>query len=172
MPQLDITTFPSQIFWLIVCFSVLCFAMASFLVPRIGSSLANRQKVLTDLRDSADQLVRDADQLEEENKKNMKDVRSDVNQRIHQAITDMNHLKNQRLSEFEEAMQVKLKALQTTLTDQKCDLLKNTDQLVTYLSSEAYTRLSGRKIEERVIAQSVSSVEKYKLQNTIKGPKG
>jgi len=172
MPQLDITTFPSQIFWLIVCFSILCFAMASFLAPRIGSSLSHRQKVLADLQDSADQLVRDADQLEEQNQKNLKTALFDVNQRIHQALTDMNHLKNQRLSEFEQAMQLKLKALQTALTDQKYDLLKNTDQLVTYLSSEAYTRLSGRKIDEGVIAQSVSFVGKYNLKDTIKGPRG
>lgn len=172
MPQLDITTFPSQIFWLILCFSVLCFAMASFLVPRIGSSLAHRQKVLTDLRDSANQLVREADQLEEQNQKNLKTAIFDIHQQIHQALTDMNQQKNQHLAEFEQAMQLKLKDLQMTLTEQKYDLLKNTDQLVTYLSSEAYARLSGRKIEEGVIAQSISFLEKDNLQDTIKGARG
>ncbi len=37
MPQLDVNTFPSQIFWLVLCFSILYIAISFWFVPKIES---------------------------------------------------------------------------------------------------------------------------------------
>ena len=44
MPQLEISTFPSQIFWLVVSFLILYIIMAKVIVPRISSVIKNREK--------------------------------------------------------------------------------------------------------------------------------
>lgn len=55
MPQFDITTFPSQIFWLVVSFAVLYAIMATLVLPRIGSTVeARERKIQADL-DAAQQ---------------------------------------------------------------------------------------------------------------------
>ena len=43
MPQLEISTFPSQIFWLVVSFLILYIIMAKVIVPRISSVIKNRE---------------------------------------------------------------------------------------------------------------------------------
>lgn len=36
MPQLDFSTYPSQIFWLVVCFAALYFVLAVIVIPRLA----------------------------------------------------------------------------------------------------------------------------------------
>ncbi len=43
MPQLDFSTFPNQIFWLLVTLVVIYFVLSRIALPRIGSVLAERQ---------------------------------------------------------------------------------------------------------------------------------
>jgi F-type H+-transporting ATPase subunit b len=46
MPQLDFSTFPNQIFWLVV-FCVILFAIVKlFIIPRMEDIFANRRKII------------------------------------------------------------------------------------------------------------------------------
>lgn len=47
MPQLDFSTFPNQIFWLVVALVVLYFILSRVAMPRIGSVLAERTGTIT-----------------------------------------------------------------------------------------------------------------------------
>ena len=46
LPQLDISTWPSQLFWLVVLFTAGYILMAKFVTPRIGSVLEDRRAKL------------------------------------------------------------------------------------------------------------------------------
>ena len=46
LPQLDISTWPSQLFWLVVLFTAGYILMAKFVTPRIGSVLEKRRAKL------------------------------------------------------------------------------------------------------------------------------
>ena len=48
MPQLDISTFTSQLFWLCVSFFSMLFIMSKFIIPKIGDILAQRQRKIDD----------------------------------------------------------------------------------------------------------------------------
>jgi F-type H+-transporting ATPase subunit b len=61
MPQLDVSTFSSQIFWLIICFSVLYYLLSRRALPRISETLEARQdRIAADL-DQAQRLRREAE---------------------------------------------------------------------------------------------------------------
>ena len=47
MPQLDISTFPNQIFWLVVTLVAIYLILSRVALPRIGAILAERQGVIT-----------------------------------------------------------------------------------------------------------------------------
>ena len=46
LPQLDISTWPSQLFWLVVLFTAGYIIMAKFVTPRIGAVLEERRAKL------------------------------------------------------------------------------------------------------------------------------
>ena len=53
MPQFDLTRFPTQIFWLVVCFAVLYALMANLVLPRIGKTIESRERKIQGDLDAA-----------------------------------------------------------------------------------------------------------------------
>ena len=64
LPQLDVTTYPSQIFWLVVGLVVLYQLMAKVALPRIASVLEERADAIADELDRAEEFRRKAAEAE------------------------------------------------------------------------------------------------------------
>lgn len=60
MPQLDFSTFPNQIFWLVVTLLVIYLVLSRIALPRIGGVLAERKGVITNDLTAADELKHQA----------------------------------------------------------------------------------------------------------------
>jgi F-type H+-transporting ATPase subunit b len=56
MPQLDFSTFPNQIFWLVVTLFVIFFVLKLIALPRIGATLATRKGTITNDLAAAEEL--------------------------------------------------------------------------------------------------------------------
>lgn len=56
MPQLDFSTFPNQIFWLIVALVAIYYIVNTIALPRIGSVLAERNGTITNDIAAAEEL--------------------------------------------------------------------------------------------------------------------
>jgi F-type H+-transporting ATPase subunit b len=61
MPQLDIATFASQLFWLYVSFGLLIVLLSIFALPKIGGVLEERQKRIDGNLDKATQWKAEAE---------------------------------------------------------------------------------------------------------------
>jgi F-type H+-transporting ATPase subunit b len=64
MPQLDFSTFPNQIFWLLVALAVIFFVLRSVALPRIGGTLAMRKGTITSDLAAAEELKQKAKDVE------------------------------------------------------------------------------------------------------------
>ena len=64
MPQLDFTTFPSQIFWLIIALTVLYYVMTRMALPKIAGAIEERHDAIEDDLDRAAEFKRRAHQAE------------------------------------------------------------------------------------------------------------
>ena len=159
MPQLDVSTFPSQIFWLVVCFGVLCFAMATFLVPRIAKTLAARQEELVNLKIKADKIFEEANRLQHDNQKNFDGARQDASIKMHKMTLELNRLHDQHLASLEQKTQGILSKIQQSLNEQKLSITSEMNRLLTHLSSDVFQRITRRKIDENKLEQCVQLVQ-------------
>ena len=66
MPQLDIATYPSQLFWLVVCFGLLYLLLSRLALPRIATALEERRDRIADELDQAAQMKRQSEQAQAE----------------------------------------------------------------------------------------------------------
>jgi F-type H+-transporting ATPase subunit b len=64
MPQLDFSTFPNQIFWLLVTLVIIYLVLSRVALPRIGSVLAERKGTITNDLTAAEELKAKAVQAE------------------------------------------------------------------------------------------------------------
>lgn len=78
MPQLDFSTFPNQIFWLVVTIVVIYLILSRVALPRIGAVLAERQGTITNDIAAAEDLKRQAAEAEKAYQKALADARAEA----------------------------------------------------------------------------------------------
>ena len=76
LPQLDFTTFPSQIFWLIVALGFLYWLMTNIALPRIAGVLEERADAIADDLDKADEFKQKAEEAEKAYEQALADARA------------------------------------------------------------------------------------------------
>jgi len=64
LPQMDFSTYPSQIFWLLITFGGLYFLMSSVILPRLGGTIEERRDRVADDLDHAAEFRRQAEEAE------------------------------------------------------------------------------------------------------------
>jgi len=89
MPQLDFSTFPNQIFWLIVALLAIYFILSRIALPRIGAVLAERQGTITNDIAAAEELKLKALEAEKAYDKALADARAEANKIVAAARADI-----------------------------------------------------------------------------------
>ena len=89
MPQLEISTFPNQIFWLVVTLVVIYFVLTRVALPRIAGVLAERQGTITNDLAAAEELKLKAREAEDAYNKALADARSEAQQIIAEAKAEI-----------------------------------------------------------------------------------
>ncbi|WP_341790099.1 ATP F0F1 synthase subunit B' [Rickettsia endosymbiont of Polydrusus tereticollis] len=107
MPQFDLTNYYSQIFWLIVTFSLLYIVVYKFIVPVAEQILNNRQVNIQDNVEQADKLTLEAEEL---------------TKYYHEELTkisdDIAHLKKEAINSLEATFLVKKTNMEKELKQQ------------------------------------------------------
>jgi len=89
MPQLDFSTFPNQIFWLVVTLIVIYLILSRVALPRIGAVLAERQGTITNDIAAAEELKVKAQEAEAAYDKALADARAEANAIVTEAKADI-----------------------------------------------------------------------------------
>lgn len=61
MPQLDLSTYASQAFWMVLCFSLLWLLLSIFITPKIADVLEQRKRKIDDYIRKAEKLNQQAE---------------------------------------------------------------------------------------------------------------
>ncbi|PHQ83632.1 MAG: ATP F0F1 synthase subunit B' [Thalassobium sp.] len=89
MPQLDFSTFPNQIFWLLVTLVVIYFVLSRIALPRIGSVLAERQGTITNDIAAAEELKQKAIEAEEAYNQALAEARAEASRIVGEAKAEI-----------------------------------------------------------------------------------
>ncbi|MDM7255066.1 MAG: F0F1 ATP synthase subunit B' [Paracoccus sp. (in: a-proteobacteria)] len=79
MPQLDFSTFPNQIFWLLVTLALIYWVLSRIALPRIGGVIADRQGAITGDLMAAEEFKQKAKEAEAGYEKALADARGEAN---------------------------------------------------------------------------------------------
>ncbi len=89
MPQLDFSTFPNQIFWLVVAIVVLYYILSRIALPRIASVMAERAGTITNDLAAAEQLKEQAKQAEAAYNRALEEARAQAQKIIAQTQAEI-----------------------------------------------------------------------------------
>lgn len=108
MPQLDISSFPSQLFWLAIIFVAMYAAMAKFAIPAIAEVVQRRRQTVQDDLEVADTMKDKARSLEEEYENAVKKTRADSQAIQQQALEQMKAMAAKRHAELDAELAKKM----------------------------------------------------------------
>ena len=89
MPQLDFSTFPNQIFWLVVTLVVIYLVLTKVALPRIASVLAERQGTIANDIAAAEELKLKAVEAEEAYNKALADAKAEAGRIVAEARAEI-----------------------------------------------------------------------------------
>lgn len=158
MPQFEVTTYPSQIFWLVICVIFLCTVMKRYLVPRLTTTLEAREQRLQQDRDQAKLLTSKAEALEQENLARLADARGKAHSHIHHALTEAHHNKSRRMAMMDEELIVKTKKVREGLETQTQKILKNIEPLVSQVIMATAQRVLGQSVIRSQVKEVVQDI--------------
>jgi len=119
LPQMDVSTFPSQLFWLFVTFAVLFWRMSSDILPRLGGIIEERKDRIADDLDQAADFKQQAEEAQTSYEKALSDAKAkargiaaDTRDAIDREIAEMQ-------ADMETELAAKLDAAESRIADMK-----------------------------------------------------
>ena len=160
MPQLDPTYWASQVFWLIVVFTILYISVAKFYLPKIKSNLDNRENKIKEDLESANKFKELSELKLKEYEKILEDSKKDV-ARIHiesknKLDKDIQLKKNVMDKEIENEI---IKA-QKEIAELKKNSISDIQSISKGIASNIIENISGDKLNESSVTAAVEDVSK------------
>ena len=96
MPQFDYTTYASQIFWFIICFSILYLTIYFVIIPRLSKIINTRINIISSNTSIAEELQQKITEVSQKSQQLRTQAQTSYHTQINQAIKEIN--KNREIS--------------------------------------------------------------------------
>lgn len=160
MPQLDFSTFPSQIFWLAVSFAVLYALMATLIVPRIERIVTARQARVDGDLERAGRLQAEAEAIMQAYEKALGEARMQAQATMKATLDRLNQVASERQSQASAQIARRLEEAERRIAAEKTRALASLPQVAAEVAQSAIARLAGKEIAGGTVAAAVDSVIK------------
>jgi F-type H+-transporting ATPase subunit b len=121
LPQLDVSLFPSQIFWLAIFFTLLYLLLDRALLPKLSGVIETREKRIKDDIDAAAKANADAQAALSAYDNAIASARADSRQRLDEARAEAADVRGKQTAEAEATLTARLNAAEAKLAQQRAD---------------------------------------------------
>ena len=160
MPQLDVTTFLPQIFWLVVTFTALFLIMWKIAVPGIADVLEARQKRIQDNLDKATQAKIEAEETLAAYESAMAEARGEAHALHGQAAKQLADEAEAREAEVGDELSRQIAESEAQIQGAVDGAMDNVREIAIEVAGDALQRLTGNKADEQTLTGAVERVLK------------
>lgn len=155
MPQLDFSTFPNQIFWLVVTLVVIYFILSRVALPRIGSILAERTGTITNDLAAAEDLKAKAAEAEEAYNKALAEARAEAQRIAAETRAEIQGDLDDAIAKADAEIAAKTAESEKAIAEIRAGALESVKAVATDTANEIVTAL-GFKPDEAGITGAVA----------------
>jgi len=160
VPQLEQTEFfISQLFWLILTFTFLFIFLWKIALPRISSVLEKRESKIDDDIASAKQLQAEAEEIQKQIDKQLRNARSETSELIKTATSDFQNRATKELHELDNNLSNTIEESATTIEKNINASLKQIHDQTYLIAKLTLSKISSVKINDNEIKNSVDQLQ-------------
>lgn len=147
MPQLDPSTYVSQIFWLILSFLSLWFVMSWFIVPKIEDIIKQRRQKIDGYIQKAESINQQALQSLEKYQKALNKAKSEADIAIKQNKEELDKTIKAKKEEIDELLSKKIAESEYTLAKERLETMAVINDISAKLADDILVKfgLDGKK---------------------------
>lgn len=158
MPQFDPSSFPAQIFWLLVMFVTLYFVMVNHAIPRISEVLDERQRRIDVDLERAQQLKADADLAIARYERALAESRAQAHEVMKQTADRLARQAEVRNKELAQRLADQIKAGEARIQAAKHQALANVRQVAIEVAGATVAKLIGTAPDAAKLDAAVAAV--------------
>ena len=167
MPQLDPKYWASQAFWLVLVFTLLYLAISKFFIPKIKSSLDDREnKIKSDideannLKELSEKKQKEYNLVLENTKKEVQKILSENKNRLNIEIQNKKKIIEKEIEEETQKAQMEIKNL-------KKSSINNIGKISEEIAQKIIEEISGDKLNESSIKAAIAETSKKNMDKYL-----
>jgi len=167
MPQLDPTYWASQAFWLILIFTALYLALANLFIPKIKSSIDNRENKIKDDLDEAQKLKNLAEQKLKEYDLYIESAKKEVQKIIFDRKNKLNSEIKNKKKKFEKEIEIEIEVAEKEIKNLKNESLRSISTISEEMASKVIEQISGEPMNQSSVKASILETTKNNLDKYL-----
>jgi F-type H+-transporting ATPase subunit b len=163
MPQLDPTYWASQVFWLILIFTILYISIANFYLPKIKNNLNDREnKIKEDLdaaskfKDLSELKLKEYEKILENSKKEVIKIHLESKNRLDKDIQTKKDL-------MDKEIELEINEANKEIAELKKNSISDIQNISKDLASNIIEKITGDKLNESSVKATVDDVSKQNV---------
>jgi len=160
LPQLDVTTFSSQVVWLVITFVVLYVLMSKVALPRIGEVLEERQNKIDDNLAKADELKTQAEAACAAYETSLSDARAEAQAAIRDVKDKAADEAAKRQSALNEKLQAQIVSSEKAIVKARDEALSGIKDVATDVATSVVEKLIGDAPQSKSLSGAVTAALK------------
>jgi F-type H+-transporting ATPase subunit b len=158
MPQLDVSTFPTQLFWLLISFVLLYLLMARLGLPRVGRILTQRRGRIDGDLEKAGQMKAEAEAVIAAYERALAEARAQAQQTLKETTERLNAQSAERQRQVAEKLAGETAAAERRIEAAKTAALADLRNVAVDVARAAAAKLSGAEIDAGGATAAVDAV--------------
>jgi len=156
MPQLDFSSFPNQIFWLVVTLVVIYWVLSKIALPRIAGILAERQGTISGDIAAAEELKAKAVEAEDAYHKALADARAQASEIAAATRAEIQKDLDVALEKADAEIAAKAAESEAAISEIRAGALASVEEVASETASAIVAALGG-KSDDKALAKAVQT---------------
>jgi F-type H+-transporting ATPase subunit b len=155
-PQLNISTYASQVFWLFISFILLYALMSKIALPRIGEVVDMRQSQKTGNLGRAAEMSQAAEKIKGEYEAALAEAHDQARSLLAGAAEDISTRANAESSRFGEHARTRIATAEQTIARAKKDALASLSDISAEIAADMVNKIAGAQLTKAEAKKSVT----------------
>lgn len=158
MPQLDPSSFPNQIFWLVIALVAIYFILSRIALPRIAAVLAERQGALTNDLAAAEELKQRAVAAEAAYQKALADARSEASKIADETRAAIQADLDKAIARADDEIAAKTAESEARITEIRAGALRSIEDVAADVAGDIVSAVApGQNVDAKALAAAVAA---------------
>lgn len=158
-PPMDVHSFPSQIFWLVVFFGLLYLLMSKVALPRMAAVLENRHKALESDLSKASALKNETQAAIQSYEKALADARAKAQGIASETRAKMASEMDAERGALEKTLSAKLAEAESRISASKAQAMKDVHDVAAETAAEIVSELTGATVSKADAAKAIAGLK-------------